>query len=58
MLSTKCVEESYLIYMYKKDLALNNLQWLIGYKTKSKNNLNERIEEFILWSKQLKFVGN
>ena len=24
----------YLIYMYKEDLALNNLQWLICYKTK------------------------
>ena len=21
----------YLIYMYKEDLALNNLQWLIGH---------------------------
>ena len=24
----------YLIYKYKKDLALNNLQWLICHKTK------------------------
>ena len=24
----------YLIYMYKKDLALNDLQWLICHKTK------------------------
>ena len=24
----------YLIYMYKKDLALNNLQWLICHPTK------------------------
>ena len=24
----------YLIYMYKEDLALNNLQWLICHKTK------------------------
>ena len=23
----------YLIYMYKEDVALNNLQWLICYKT-------------------------
>ena len=23
----------YLIYMYKKDLALNNQQWLISHKT-------------------------
>ena len=24
----------YLIYLYKEDLALNNLQWLICHKTK------------------------
>ena len=40
MISTKCVYGSYiyiyLIYMYKQDLALNNLQWLICHKT---NNL-------------------
>ena len=29
-----CLEIVYLIYMYKKHLALNNLQWLIWYKTK------------------------
>ena len=30
-----CLEIIYLIYMYKKDLALNNLQWLIYHKNKS-----------------------
>ena len=34
MLFTKCLEIIYLIYMYKKDLALNNRQWLICHKTK------------------------
>ena len=29
-----CLEIIYLIYMYKKDLALNNLQWLICHQTK------------------------
>ena len=29
-----CLEIIYSIYMYKKDLALNNLQWLICRKTK------------------------
>ena len=24
----------YLIYVYKEDLALNNLQWLISHKTR------------------------
>ena len=32
-LSTKCVNKSYLIYMYKENLASNNLQWLICHKT-------------------------
>ena len=35
MLSTKYIYESYLIYLYKKDLALDNLQLLICYKTKT-----------------------
>ena len=29
-----CLEIIYLIYMYKKDLELNNLQWFIYHKTK------------------------
>ena len=29
-----CLEIIYLIYMYKKNLALNNLQWAISHKTK------------------------
>ena len=35
-LSIKCVYKSYIysIYMYKEDLAVNNLQWLICHKTK------------------------
>ena len=31
-----CLEIIYLMYMYKKDLALNNLQWFICHETKSK----------------------
>ena len=34
-----CLEIIYLIYMYKKDLALNKLQWLIYHKTKPNQNL-------------------
>ena len=30
-------ETIYLIYIYKKDLALNNLQWLICHQTKPKH---------------------
>ena len=39
MLSTKFVYKShiYLIYVYKEDLALYNLQWLICHKTKQIN---------------------
>ena len=32
----------YLIYMYKEDLALNNLQWLICHKTKQ-NHLKDYV---------------
>ena len=39
-----CLEIIYLIYMYKKDLALNNQEWLLCHKT----NLNQ--------NKQLKFL--
>ena len=28
-----CLEILYLVYMYKQDLALNDLQWLICHKT-------------------------
>ena len=28
-----CLKILYSMYMYKKDLALNNLQWLIYHKT-------------------------
>ena len=34
IINKMCLEIIYLIYMYKKDLALNNLQWLIYHKTK------------------------
>ena len=30
-----CLQIMYLIYTYKEDLALNNLQWLMCHKTKS-----------------------
>ena len=29
-----CLKIIYFIYMYKTDLALNNLQWLVYHKTK------------------------
>ena len=34
MLLNMCLEIIYLIYTYKKNLALNNLQWFICHKTK------------------------
>ena len=34
VINKMCLKTIYLIYMYKKDFALNNLQWLICYKTK------------------------
>ena len=33
MLSTKYVFKSYLIYIFKHNLELNDLQWLICHKT-------------------------
>ena len=33
-----CLEIIYLIYMYKKDLALNNLEWLMCHKTQPNYN--------------------
>ena len=36
-----CLEVIYLIYMYKKDLALNNLQWLICHQIQLKANQNK-----------------
>ena len=34
MLSTKCVNKSFILNIYvKEDLALNNLQWFIRHKT-------------------------
>ena len=36
------------IYMYKIDLALNNLQWLICHKTKS-NQTNQVTSAYIIW---------
>ena len=30
----------YLIYMYKEDMALNNLQWMIYHKTNPTQPLN------------------
>ena len=29
----------YLIYMFKHDLVLNNIQWLIYHKNKQKNHI-------------------
>ena len=39
MSSTKCVYESYMFNIYKEDLFLNNLQYLICHKTKP-NQIN------------------
>ena len=34
VINKMCLAIIYLLYMFKKDLAINNLQWLIYYKTK------------------------
>ncbi len=40
----------YLIYIYKKDLALNNLQWLICHETKSNQTNPEKSDRQLLCS--------
>ena len=40
-LSKMFANHMYLIYLYKEDLALNNLQWLICYKTQPNHTWNE-----------------
>ena len=40
VINKMCLEIVYLRYMYKKDLAFNNLQWLIFYQTKLKETHN------------------
>ena len=42
-----CLEIIYLIYMYKKDLVVNNLQWLICHETQP--NQTEIITITIIW---------
>ena len=41
ILDKMCVKIIYLIYMHKKDLARNNLQWLICRKTKTNHIYSE-----------------
>ena len=37
----------YLIYMYKEDFALNNLQWLIFHKTKLNQTIATEVYELV-----------
>ena len=53
-----CLEIIYLIYMYIKDLALNNLLWLICYKTKQeKRSLSVIISFMCLFIEQNKLLS-
>ena len=45
VINQMCLEIIYLIYMYKKDLALNNLQGLMCHKAKLKPKLLMRGKE-------------
>ena len=46
-----CLEIIYLIYTYKKDLALNNLQWLICHKTKPNQTRPDQTKVTFSWKK-------
>ena len=49
-----CLEIIYLICMYKKDLALNDLKWLIGKEIKpSQIDMNPKISNCLLTSSWL-----
>ena len=43
----------YLIYMYKEDLALNNLQWSIRYKTKPNQSKQNHIHLIYMYKEDL-----
>ena len=47
-----CLEIKYLIYKYKKDLALNDLQWLIYYKTKPNQTNYSKVRWQLRWELQ------
>ena len=47
MLSTKCVNKSYVYYIYKDDLALNNQKWLICHKTQPNQTKQEHLLFYI-----------
>ena len=51
-----CLEIINLIYMYKKDLALNNLQWLICHKIK--HNQTKNVFGFFCWVGFLRVYGD
>ena len=48
-----CLEIIYLIYMYKGDLAFNNLQWLICHKTLPKQTNKNTISHWIRHNSKL-----
>ena len=49
------LEIIYLIYMYKKDLVLNNLQWLICHKTKPNQTKPNENLLFIIYKQLYSF---
>ena len=42
-----CLEILHLIYTNKKDLALNDLQWLIFHKTKSNQTISDKSQALL-----------
>ena len=42
-----CLEIIYLIYIYLKDLALNNIQWLICLKIKPNQTISYKFNIYI-----------
>ena len=56
ILPTKCFEIIHLIYVYKKDLALNNLQWMSCHKTKPSKIKSKKINRSEPFKKVLRHL--
>ena len=60
MLSTKCVYKSYIysIYIYKEDLALYNLQWLIFHKIQPNQSKSVKDDQLTLMTETRQKYSN
>ena len=48
-INKRCLQIIYLIYTYKHDLALNNVQWVICHKTKPNQTVSLILSSLYLY---------